>query len=53
MSDEKQNGLVNVAKCLFECLDVICWVLILTISVRHLINPRWLEKLWLTDRLTD
>ncbi len=46
-----RDDLVNVFKFICECimLDVMlaqhCWVLTLTIKVRHLISPRWLEEM--------
>jgi hypothetical protein len=39
-----ENDLVNVSKCLCECLPVMLGAVV-TNGVRHLISPRWLEKM--------
>ncbi len=35
----------HVSKFLCACSDVICFVLTLMIRVRHMMSPRWLEKM--------
>ena len=39
----QQSDLVTVSKFLCDCLDVML-VLLLTIRVRFLISPKWLEE---------
>jgi hypothetical protein len=40
-----QDDLVRVSKFNFECMDVMLGADSLMIKVRHLISPRWLEKM--------